>query len=42
MKKITMHPSHQNYESQLNLILFFFQIPPFVCVDSRQIKQEKM
>ena len=34
MKGITMHLSDQNYESQLNLILFFFQAPPFVRVDS--------
>ena len=34
MKEITMHLSDQNYKSQLNLILFFFQVPPFVRVDS--------
>ena len=33
MKEITIHLSSQNYKSQLNLILFFFQVPPFVCVD---------
>ena len=33
MKEITMHLSDQNYKSQLNLILFFFQVLPFVCVD---------
>ena len=36
MKEITMYLSNQNYKSQLNLILSFFQIPPppFVRVDS--------
>ena len=30
MKEITMHLSDQNYKCQLNLILFFFQVPSFV------------
>ena len=34
MKDITMHLFNQNYKSQLNLIMFFFQVPPFVRVDS--------
>ena len=34
MKKIRMQLSDQNCKSQLNLILFIFQVPPFVCVDS--------
>ena len=34
MKEITMHLSDQNLKSQLNLILLFFQVSPFVFVDS--------
>ena len=34
MKEIRIQLSDQNSKSQLNLILSFFQIPPFVCVDS--------
>ena len=34
MKEITMHLPDQNYKTQLNLILFFFQVPPFIPVDS--------
>ena len=34
MKEITVPLSDRNYKSQLNLILFFFQVPPFVRVDS--------
>ena len=34
MKEIRMQLSDQNRKSQLNLILFFFQVPPFVRVDS--------
>ena len=33
MKEITMHLSKQNCKSQLNLILFFFQVPPFIRVN---------
>ena len=33
MKEITAHLSDQNYKSQLNLILFFFQVTYFVRVD---------
>ena len=41
MKEMTIHLSDQNYKSQQNLLLFFFQVPPFVGVDSPYIKQEK-
>ena len=41
MKEMTMHLSNQNYKSWLNLILFFFQVPPFVRADSPKIKLEK-
>ena len=34
MKEITIHFPDQNFKSQLNLILFFFQVLPFVRVDS--------
>ena len=34
MKEITVHLSNQTYKSQLNLILFFFQVPPLIHVDS--------
>ena len=34
MKEIKMHLSDQNLKSQLKLILFFFQVPPFIFVDS--------
>ena len=34
MKENTMHLSDQNYKSRLNLILLFFQVPPFNNVDS--------
>ena len=36
-----MQLSNQNCKSSLILIWFFFQVSPFVCVDSPQIKQEK-
>ena len=41
MKKITVNLLDQNYKSQLNLILFFIQVPPFIYVDSPSIQQEK-
>ena len=41
MKEIRMQLSDENCKSQLNLILFFFQVSPFVCVDSPYINQEK-
>ena len=41
MKEITMSLFDQNYESQQNLILFFFQVSPFVRVGNPYIKQEK-
>ena len=34
MKDITIHLFDQNNKSQLNLILFFFQVPPLVRADS--------
>ena len=34
MTEIIIHLSNQNFKSHLNLILFFFQVPPLVCVDS--------
>ena len=34
MKEIRMKHSDQNCKSQLNLILFFFQVSLFACVDS--------
>ena len=34
MKEITMHLFNQYYKGQLNLILFSFQVPPFIRVDS--------
>ena len=41
MKGIRMQLSDQNCRNQLNLILFFFHISPFVCLDSLSIKQKK-
>ena len=41
MKKITMNLFDQNYKSQLNLILFFIQVPPFIYIDNPSIQQEK-
>ena len=34
MKEIKMQPLDENCKSQLNLILFYFHVPPFVRVDS--------
>ena len=33
-KEIIIHLTDQNFKSHLNLILFFFQAPPLVLVDS--------
>ena len=41
MKETRMQPSDPNCKSQLNLILIFFQVPPFLQADSLQINQEK-
>ena len=39
MKEITMQISDRNYKSKLSLILFSFQVPPFVCVDSPKLNK---
>ena len=35
-----MQFSDQNYKSQLNLIMFFFQVPPFIRVDVLKLKKK--
>ena len=41
MKEITMHHINKNYKTQLNLILFFFQAPPFVHVTVLKLNKRK-